>query len=216
MLRTVIYFVGFLFMLNQLNSSEKLKIVTLNSPNKNVLSRKTEEIKSGEFPLAKQIADKLINALKPYSPAAGLAAPQIGISKAVFIYSFDRDPKNLEVVINPQFKPLDLDTKKGWEGCLSVITDKDWRLAYLPHYETIEVTYFNLEGTLVKKRLSGFAAKVFQHEFDHLQGIACVNHQEANVKTFASKQELMDFMQQVKKDDATHYKKPVNEESSTH
>jgi len=59
--------------------------------------------------------------LKPYLPAAGLAAPQIGISKSVFIFSFDRGPKNLEAVVNPRFVPIE-DTKvEGWEGCFSVM-----------------------------------------------------------------------------------------------
>ena len=73
--------------------SENIKIVTVDSLEKEVLRQKTEEIYEDELPLAKEIAEKLFAALQPLLPAAGLAAPQIGISKSVFIFSFDRDPK---------------------------------------------------------------------------------------------------------------------------
>lgn len=187
---------------------EALKIVTINSDQRAVLKRKTEDIKSDEMPLAKEIAEKLYLALKPHFPSAGLAAPQIGISKSIFIFSFDRDPKNLEVVINPTLKPASDAITKGWEGCYSIMLGNIWKLARIPRYDVIDVTYLNLEGKQVKKRLDGFAAKVFQHEFDHLQGIETIDREDAVVKEFANKEELMSFLQEVKKEDAARYKKP--------
>ena len=98
--------------------------------------------------------------------------------------------------------------EEGWEGCFSVILGDVWKLAYLPRYDQIDVTYFNLEGEKVERRLNGFAAKVFQHEFDHLQGIECINHQDAIVKEFSSKSEMMNFLQKVKEEDSIKYQKP--------
>jgi peptide deformylase len=186
-----------------------LKIVTIGSPEEAVLKQKTEDIRKNEFPLARDIAEKLFQALTPYLPAAGLAAPQIGISKSIFIFSYDRDPKNLEVVINPSFTPLEQTKIEGWEGCFSVIlSDGIWKLAKVPRYENIKATYFNLEGEKVEKNLRGFAAKVFQHEYDHLQGIENIERADAEVKSFDTKEELFLFMQNVKKEDSLHYKKP--------
>jgi peptide deformylase len=72
---------------------QELKIVTVDSPNKDVLRQKTEEIKPNELQLAREIGDKLFQALKPHLPAAGLAAPQIGISKSEDLLNFLQNVK---------------------------------------------------------------------------------------------------------------------------
>lgn len=189
--------------------SEDVKIVTVDSPLGHVLNIKTEEIHEKEFPMAKEIIRKLFLGLKPHLPAAGLAAPQIGISKSVFIFSFDRDPKNLEGVINPSFIPVGEELVEGWEGCFSVILgDGTWKLAKVPRFQKIRVQYLNVHGEKIEKILEGFAAKVFQHEYDHLQGIENIDRKDAIVKDFSSKEEMLEFMQQVKREDSLHYKRP--------
>lgn len=211
MLRKIFAFVLILMSsFNHRGFAEDMKIVTIDSPLQDVLKKKTEEIQETELWLAREITEKLLLALKPYLPAAGLAAPQIGISKSVFIFSFDRDPQNLEAVINPNFFPVG-DTKiEGWEGCFSVmLSDGIWKLAKIPRYKTIQVTYLNLEGEEIEKILEGFAAKVFQHEYDHLQGIENIDREDAIVQSFDTKEDMLNFMQQVKQEDSTHYKKPV-------
>ncbi len=186
-----------------------MKIVTIDSPLQDILKTKTEKIQENELWLAQEIYEKLLLALKPYLPAAGLAAPQIGMSKSVFVFSFDRDPQNLEAVINPKFVPAGNAKKEGWEGCLSVIlSDGIWKLAKIPRYESIRVTYLNLAGEKIEKILEGFAAKVFQHEYDHLQGIVNIDRDDATVQTFDTKENMLQFMSQVKKEDSVHYKKP--------
>lgn len=206
-MRYTILILGIIFM--TLKGSEAFAIVTIDSKQKEVLHQLTQEIQEDELDLAKEIGEKLFLALKPYFPAAGLAAPQIGISKAVFIYSFDRDPKNLEVVINPIFSPISDEVVEGWEGCLSVIlSDGIWKVAKIPRFEKIKVSYLNLNGEKIEKILEGFAAKVFQHEYDHLQGIENIDRSDAIVKSFDTKEELFHYMQAVKKEDATRYKKP--------
>lgn len=188
-------------------TSPDLKILTVDGPKQAILRLQTEEIQSDELALGREIGEKLIAALTPYFPAAGLAAPQIGINKAVFIYSYDRDPKHLEVVINPTFIPFSEEKVEGWEGCLSVISTT-WKLANLPRYEKIRAVYLNHNGERIEKDLEGVAAKVFQHEYDHLQGIVNIERSDAQVKEFASKEELEAFIQEVKKNDAARYKNP--------
>lgn len=183
--------------------SQQLDIITIDSSQQQVLTMKTENFRADELPLAQEIAQQLYAALQPYFPAAGLAAPQIGINKSIFLYSYDRDPKHLEAVINPTFIPIDDQKVEGWEGCFSVILSEEvWMLAKLPRYEKIKVTYFNLSGEKVEKILDGFAAKVFQHEWDHLQGVVNIYREDAMIQQFATKEELFYFMQTVKKEDA--------------
>ena len=190
---------------SQFYPPEALKIVTVNSPGESVLKQKTEDIQSHEAHLSKEIGEKLYLALKPHFPAAGLAAPQIGIGRSVFIFSFDRDPKNLEVVINPTMKPVGNAKVEGWEGCFSILLGGVWKLAKVPRYETIDAAYLTTEGKKVERRLDGFAAKVFQHEYDHLQGIETIDREDAVVKEFSSEEELMNFLAQVKKEDSKRY-----------
>ncbi len=198
-----------MFLPDNQSPPETVEIVTVDSPLQEVLHRKTENINEDELPLAREIARKLFLALKPYLPAAGLAAPQIGISKSIFIFSFDRDPKHLEVVINPSFEPIGEETVKGWEGCFSVIlSNNTWKLANVPRYEAIKVTFLNLDGEKVEKILEGFAATVFQHEYDHLQGIENIDREDADVRAFDTREDLFKYMQEVKKTDAKRYKKP--------
>jgi len=190
---------------------QSAEIVTIDGPIHEVLRTKTDPIKEDELPLARDIANLLLASLKPHMPAAGLAAPQVGISKSVFIFSYDRDPKNLEVVINPIFTPIGTSQVTGWEGCFSVILCKSgWKLAFVPRYETIRVSYLNLDGEKVEKVLEGFAAKVFQHEFDHLQGIECIDRPDAVIKSFDSREELLAYLQEVKSQDSTRYIKLKN------
>jgi peptide deformylase len=186
-----------------------LDIVTIDSENAQVLKTKTEDILDDELPLAQNIALQLYDSLLPYFPAAGLAAPQIGISKSIFIFSFDRDPKNLETVINPTLEPVGNEKVEGWESCFSAILKTGvYECAKISRYEKIRVSYLTANGEKVEKVLEGFAAKVFQHEYDHLQGYVNICRKDAEVKRFQDKQEFIDFMQEVKKQDAARYLKP--------
>lgn len=185
-------------------------IVTVDHPNCAILHTKTEDFKIEEMPLAREIARQMFRCIQPYLPAAGLAAPQIGISKSIFIYSYDRDPKNLEVVINPSYQPIGTEMVFQWEGCFSVIlSNTNWKLAQVPRYEKILATFLNLEGHSVEKLLEGFAAKVFQHECDHLQGIVNVARNDVVIKDFNTQEDLINFLQAVKKTDSEQYKKPI-------
>jgi peptide deformylase len=146
----------------------------------------------------------LEDALQPRMPAAGLAAPQINISERVFIFSWNRAPEHLEAVINPSFEPLDEEISLGWEGCFSV----PLTLAHVPRHQNILATYTNRTGQQVKYILRGFAARVFQHESDHLDGLENIHRQDAQVKNFATLEELATFITEVKRGDAVNYIKP--------
>lgn len=191
-----------------IHSTEPMKIVTLGSSNADVLKTKAEAFQNTKEDLskAKEIADKLFATLKPLMPAAGLAAPQIGISKAIFIYTYDRTPEHLEVAINPTFTPANEETVVEWEGCFSdVLSNGAQELAKIPRYKKIHATYLNLKGETISKDLEGFGAKVFQHEYDHLQGLINTERPNAIVKVFDNQEELNAFMKKVKEEDAKSY-----------
>jgi peptide deformylase len=73
----------------------------------------------------------------------------------------------LSAVANPVITPLDDEKELGWEGCLSIPGLR----AAVPRWTRIRLTGLNEHGEPVDQALSGFAARVVQHETDHLDGI---------------------------------------------
>ena len=112
------------------------------------------------------------------APGVGLAAPQIGVSLRIFTYDYpdDEGTKRRGVLINPALElgpileePADEDTEL--EGCLSVPGER----FPLKRAEDVVVTGVDLLQQPVRIEASGWFARVFQHEFDHLDGILYVD-----------------------------------------
>ena len=108
-------------------------------------------------------------------PSVGLAAPQLGIMKRMIaISAIDEKGHQVDLaLINPKIKSYseELTYLEPGEGCLSV--DRDVK-GYVMRHKRITFTAITLEnGELQEKtyRLKGYLAVVFQHEYDHLQGI---------------------------------------------
>lgn len=189
-----------------------MKILTIFNDATGCLSQKATPIPLTEEGLAeaKQIAAQLLETLTPLMPAAGLAAPQIGISKQIFIFSWDRTLDNMAVALNPEILELSDDTYFSWEACFSTMQKENVSQAvYLSRSKSLIVAYRTLDGEIVKQKLDGFAAKVFQHEFDHLQGIVDTEKAHSEAKTFSTDADLITFMQNVKKEDSLSYQKPI-------
>jgi peptide deformylase len=105
---------------------------------------------------------------------AGLAAPQIGVGLRVVIFgvqSNSRYPDVEEVpetvLINPFITPLGGETEEDWEGCLSVPGLR----GMVPRHARIRYQGRDEYGALIDLTVSGFHARVVQHECDHLDGI---------------------------------------------
>ncbi|WP_394807660.1 peptide deformylase [Nitrosomonas sp.] len=105
---------------------------------------------------------------------AGLAAPQIGVSLQVVIFGFeknqrypDADEVPFTVLLNPQLMPLSDEQEDGWEGCLSVPGMR----GMVPRYAQLRYQGVDQYGAAIDRTVSGFYARVVQHECDHLQGI---------------------------------------------
>lgn len=105
---------------------------------------------------------------------AGLAAPQIGVLQRVMIFGVESNPRYPDVedvpatvLINPGFEIID-DREQGfWEGCLSVPGMR----GYVERPAGIRYRGFDAAGEPVEREAAGFHAIVFQHEYDHLDGI---------------------------------------------
>jgi len=105
---------------------------------------------------------------------AGIAAPQIGVSRRVVIFGVGENPRYPDaeqvpytVLINPVLQPLGDGMEDGWEGCLSVPGVR----GVVPRYTRLHYTGFDQFGKPIDRMVSGFHARVVQHECDHLDGI---------------------------------------------
>lgn len=105
--------------------------------------------------------------------AVGVAAPQIGISKRVIVFSsLYTKRRKIEVeipdtaLINPSFKILSEEIQIGYEGCLNV----EETMGEVPRAMEIEYSGYDLEGNLICKQAKGLEARILQHEIDHLDG----------------------------------------------
>lgn len=115
---------------------------------------------------------------------AGLAAPQVHVSKRVVIFQAPKEDKEEgddgenedipetdfappTILINPEWEPLSDERTIGWEGCLSVpgLTGAVFRHTH------IRYRGLTRDGRILEREATGFHARVFQHEFDHLDGI---------------------------------------------
>jgi len=115
------------------------------------------------------------------SRGVGLAAPQIGVGLRVVIFGVpplseqerqtarypDADSVPETVLINPVITSLDDQLESAWEGCLSLPGMR----GLVPRFSSIRYEGYDEHGTLIDRRVSGFHARVVQHECDHLDGI---------------------------------------------
>ena len=106
---------------------------------------------------------------------AGLAAPQIGVDLQLVIFGTDApNPRYPDapvvprtVLLNPVVTAIGESEEEGWEGCLSVPGLR----GVVPRFAEVRYTGFDLYGDPIDRTVSGFHARVVQHEVDHLYGV---------------------------------------------
>ncbi len=105
---------------------------------------------------------------------AGIAAPQIGELKRVVMFGFESNERYPDesavpytILINPVIEALDDEMEEGIEGCLSV----PGLSGSVPRFLNIRYKGRDQEGGVIERVVSGFHARVVQHECDHLDGV---------------------------------------------
>ena len=105
---------------------------------------------------------------------AGLAAPQIGVSVRVVVFEVSANPRYphvapipYTVLVNPELTALAQEQEEGWEGCLSVPGMR----GLVPRFTHLRYRGLDLHGEPIERIVTGFHARVVQHEVDHLDGI---------------------------------------------
>jgi peptide deformylase len=105
---------------------------------------------------------------------AGLAAPQIGVGLQVVVFGVGANPRYPDaekvpytVLVNPLLTPLSDAMEDAWEGCLSVPGMR----GLVPRHVNLRYQGYDATGHAIDRSVSGFHARVVQHEVDHLHGI---------------------------------------------
>jgi len=148
-----------------------LKVARMGHP---VLRQEAEPIPPEQItsPEVQDFIDDMIETMYDYD-GAGLAAPQVHVSKQIVVMEVSKNPRYpnapaipLTVYINPEITPLTEEMDEDWEGCLSVPGLR----GRVPRYTKIRLRAYDRDGQRVDFVAEGFHARVIQHECDHLWG----------------------------------------------
>jgi len=147
------------------------KIVSLPDP---VLRQKAHRLANFD-PSVQVLINDMIETMRA-APGVGLAATQIAESLRLIVVEFgdeedENAPKKLYVLANPEIIQMSEETELGVEACLSV----PGLAGEVERFYKIIVKGQNRKGQPVRIRASGWLARIFQHEIDHLNGILFVD-----------------------------------------
>lgn len=136
--------------------------------------------------------DSLIETMRALN-GAGICAPQVGENIRVMVFEITKNPRYpeakpipLTILINPTFEVLSQETDFAYEGCLSVGELR----GLVPRYTRIKYTGLDRYGNSIEREVENFHARVFQHEYDHLDGLLFIDRVEDS-KTLGFRPELI-------------------------
>lgn len=142
-----------------------------------VLKQVAKEITNVDGALVKLVDDMLVTMYE--APGVGLAAPQVGVQKRLFVYDLGDGPRAL---VNPRI----VETDGEWvyeEGCLSV-PGLSWDIV---RPARVHLVGYDLDGHEVDLEVDELAGRLFQHEFDHLDGKLLLDHLDDDQRRDAMK-----------------------------
>ena len=158
--------------------AEILQIIQLGDP---ILRHTAQLVNNIRDERIQKLIDDLIATVKQAN-GVGVAAPQVAESYRLFIVASRPNPRYPNAptmaptaMINPQILARSTEIVKGWEGCLSIPGIR----GSVPRYQAIEIEYTDRDGKLQKQELTDFVARIFQHEYDHLDGIVFLDRLES-------------------------------------
>lgn len=137
------------------------------------LRQRAAEVTAFDQPWLRELVADLIDTMRAYD-GAGLAAVQIGEPWRVVVFGFDVNPRYPQaepvpftVLVNPVITALDDAMEEDWEGCLSVPGLR----GRVSRHARIRYQGSDPAGVPIDRNVSGFHARVVQHECDHLDGM---------------------------------------------
>ena len=172
--------------------SDKLSIIQLGNPILRQKAKLVEQVNSDDI---QKLIDDLLTTVSDAN-GVGIAAPQVAVGYRVFIVAsrpnlrYPNAPlMEPTAMINPKIVAHSDETVKDWEGCLSIPGIR----GLVPRYQKIEVEYIDRKGNLVNQQLTDFVARIFQHEYDHFEGLVFLDRVESTFD-IVTEQEYQNLM----------------------
>jgi peptide deformylase len=139
-----------------------------------VLKQRATEITDVDGTLVR-LAEDMIETMYE-APGVGLAAPQVGVGKRLFVYDL-QDGRGPGVVVNPVISEVEGEWSYD-EGCLSV----PGLAREIVRPKVIHLTGYDLDGNEISVEADELAARAFQHELDHLDGVLLIERLDADTR----------------------------------
>ncbi|EHC19309.1 peptide deformylase [Fischerella thermalis] len=148
-----------------------------------ILRQKATEVEDIQDETIQKLIEDLMATVSEAN-GVGIAAPQVAQLYRVMIVASRPNPRyphapHMEptAMINPRIIAHSSTMIKDWEGCLSIPGIR----GLVPRYEAIEVEYTDRNGKIQRQLLTNFVARIFQHEYDHFDGIVFLDRLESNL-----------------------------------
>jgi peptide deformylase len=161
---------------------EELEIVKYPDPR---LRRVAQPVKTFDERL-KALAGRMLQLMREHR-GVGLAAPQVGISERMFVMNPSGKPEDDRVYVNPELFDIS-DSEEGEEGCLSLPEIN----AMIDRGKSVRIVARDVEGKPIDDTQSGYIARIWQHEFDHLNGVL-ITDRMGEVARMAHRKALRDL-----------------------
>jgi len=151
-----------------------------------ILRKKSKKVKNILDTEIQDLSKDMLTCVKK-NKGVGLAAPQVFKSLRIMVISSnpnERYPnapkKEPTVLINPKILKTSKSKENGWEGCLSIPGIR----AKISRYKKVTVKYTTITNEKKIEKFEGFIARVFQHEFDHLNGLVFLDRVKSTEDIF--------------------------------
>jgi peptide deformylase len=141
--------------------SDELKILVWPDPRLKKVSEPVREF----TPALRDLARRMLEMMRQ-ARGVGLAAPQVGHNIRLFVMNHTGEPVDDRVYVNPVLSDPDGE-EAGEEGCLSLPAIN----AQITRSKVLRMQAQDLEGNSVEQLETGYVARIWQHEFDHLNGV---------------------------------------------
>lgn len=152
------------------DNAEDLAVLRKSSVNFNIVDINTPEYAT--------LARKMVKTLESTGGGVGLAAPQVGINRRVVaVQRVDKEGEPIEVYANLRIEEMRGEEQEGPEGCLSVPDER----GNVMRCRDITIVYTDINSDRkdqpreIREVVNGFAAVIFQHEADHLEGVLYID-----------------------------------------
>jgi peptide deformylase len=156
------------------------KILTIANKNEiEILHTRSEEVLTFDKELKNTVEEMYETMITPDPKTEirgmGIAANQVGILKRIIIVTFNYETnkkQKIVTMINPEILEASKQEKVLEEGCLSV----PGKWAKIKRSSKVKVKWQNLEGNFCEKKLEKWDARIFLHEYDHLEGVIFIDY----------------------------------------